>query len=295
MRHRDFFVPLCFSLLVGCAPLGNKLGHNTQVSQPNLALLGTPAASDEKAAHIEQIRREKGISWPKLNLIKIESTIVDGIYAYTDSHGVMFLVDDTVSFAKFGSSTPWQNLGASTSTMPMQEQNALIQKAYQALISYKSIIPMKFGNGNKRKFIYFTAPDCPWARKFDKVLISAAKDLDVTLYTYVTSIHNKPESRAAISDFLCATNPQREWFKISGGQPPKGRICHLKPLYEDKTNDFTLMALVPSYYLGTPSIVAEDGTFLDIGASYDYKSLEQAKANLIKIFGEAGKPSKTYF
>jgi hypothetical protein len=71
-------------------PLVKRHESNINLSTPNLTVLGAPTASDEKAARVEQMRREKGIYWQGANLAKVESTFVEGIYAYYDAHGKCF-------------------------------------------------------------------------------------------------------------------------------------------------------------------------------------------------------------
>lgn len=238
---------------------------------------------------MERLRIQKGIYWQGATLTKVESTFVDGIYAYYDGYGKMFLVDETVSFVKF-LGKPWWSLASPPIHMIEQDSDAIKRKTFQAWVNHKTTFPMTFGAGGKHKYIYVTAPDCPYAKQFDEVLKVATKDLDVTLYTHLTSINNQPAAQAAISDTLCASNPQNLWFKLRAGQAAKGASCQNQSL-----NQTVLQILISDKILNTPTLIAEDGSKVNIDELTTKMNLGLAKTKLIRLLNAQNQVVKSYF
>lgn len=268
---------------------------SSQPSNPsfNPALMGSPTATDDKAAAVEQIRQQKGTYWPGPKLTSVSSTPIDNVVAYFDAGNHIRLVDTTFTYEKVGNQ-PWVKMDGSMVPMPQQLSDEITKKAFNAWINHSGTIPLSFGDGSRRKFIMLSAPDCPYSKRFDDALQAASKQINATFYTSLTSAHGTPSANAMNHDTLCSSDPQSTWFGFRAGKKPQGLACSNKMLSEDRVAISTINTLTGKTNLSTPTLIAEDGSVIDVSAITESTSPEQAKRLLIQLLSNPS-PAKIYF
>ena len=283
-------------LFSGCIQAPNQTVRFQQTQQPQftntqLAIIGVAVSSDPRAEKVELLRRQKGHYWNS-PVTRIDSTFVDGVFAYQLQNKNTLLVDENFGFMKTAS-LPWTSLDGTHKLMPESQQQLYIQRAIKAWLKDKSGFTITLGKGHKRKFLYHSALDCPYSKRFDEMLMAVAKETDVTIYTQMGVVHPGSEINQLTDKLVCAKSPQTELFHYRSGKGINSQSCGMPLFFPNESfNNEGANAVVFDLLMtngqgfGFPLLFSEDGQLLNIGEVTNNSSIEHAKKALLKLFSE---------
>lgn len=170
-------------------------------------------ASSAAAANEATVKREMQRKYPEVQVESVAKTPIAGIYEVF-ARGEIFYTDENVNY-----------LIVRGRLIDVARRTDLTEERLRILTAVKfDQLPLDLafrvvkGNG-KRKFAYFTDPNCPFCKRLDQEI---AKLTDVTIYVFLYPVLSQDSYDKAVAVW-CSKDRAKAYYDmmLNGTPPPK--------------------------------------------------------------------------
>jgi thiol:disulfide interchange protein DsbC len=204
------------------------------------ALLASGAAAADEATVKQEMRKK----YPEVQVESVTKTPIAGIYEVF-AGGEIFYTDENVNY-----------LIVRGRLIDVARRIDLTEERLRALTAVKfDQLPLDLafrvvkGNG-KRKFAYFTDPNCPYCKRLDREL---TKVTDVTIYVFLYPVLSQDSYDKAVAVWCSKDRAKAYYDMMLNGTPPKAAGACETPL--DKIVAYGRQKGIT----GTPTMFFADG------------------------------------
>jgi thiol:disulfide interchange protein DsbC len=204
------------------------------------ALLASGAAAADEATVKQEMRKK----YPEVQVESVAKTPIAGIYEVF-AGGEIFYTDENVNY-----------LIVRGRLIDVARRTDLTEERLRVLTAVKfDQLPLDLafrvvkGNG-KRKFAYFTDPNCPYCKRLDREL---TKVTDVTIYVFLYPVLSQDSYDKAVAVWCSKDRAKAYYEMMLNGTPPKAAGACETPL--DKIVAYGRQKGIT----GTPTMFFADG------------------------------------